>query len=219
MSPPISIDIYSDMVCPWCYLGKRRLEAALRQCPDLVVRLSFKPYELNPDLPPDGVDRAGYMAQKFPDARRVAAIHQQLLEHGQAVGIPFHFEAIRRVPNTRLAHRLVALAGAHATLLIEAVFSAYFERGEDIGQLDVLLAIAGQVGLNAAELREALAAGAADSHVDDDLVEGRRLGIQGVPFFVIAGRWAVSGAQDTAQWVAALREIGSRLQGERPTEL
>lgn len=218
MNRPILIDMYSDMVCPWCYLGKRRLGAALRQCPDLVVSLNFKPYELNPDLPPEGMDRAVYMAQKFPDARRVAAIHRQLLEHGQAVGIRFNFDAIRRVPNTRLAHRLVALAGEHAPLLSEAIFTAYFEQGEDIGQLDRLLAIATRVGLKAAELREALALAAADSLVEDELAEGRRLGIQGVPFFVSAGRWAISGAQDTAQWVAALREIGNRLQGEHPTE-
>jgi hypothetical protein len=216
MTYPISIDIYSDMVCPWCYLGKRRLEAALQHCPELAVTVQWKPFELNPDLPAEGVDRANYMAKKFPDAQRLAAIQQQLVGFGQAMGIPFLFQSIRRIPNTRLAHTLVALAGTRSDAVVEALFAAYFERGEDIGDLAVLAGIADRVGLAVGSWPECLMTGAASDGVLADLAEGRRLGIQGVPFFVLGGRWAVSGAQKTDQWVAALRQVRDALHAAGP---
>ena len=142
MNEAISVAIYSDAVCPWCYLGKRRFEAALRMRPDLVVSASWKPFELNPDMPVGGADRATYIAAKFGDPERFAAVQARLVDLGREAGIPFRFGQVARIPNTRAAHALVALAGERADAVMEAIFAAYFERGEDIGDLGVLAAAA-----------------------------------------------------------------------------
>ncbi len=217
MSKPIAIDIYSDAVCPWCYLGKRRLEAALRMRPDLVATVRWKPFELNPDLPPEGADRATYIAAKFGDSARFAAAQAKLVELGGEVGIAFRFGQIARVPNTRAAHALVALAGEHADAVVEAIFAAYFERGEDIGELDVLAGAASGAGLDGAALRTRLAAREGFAEVEADEAVGRELGISGVPFFVLAGRWALSGAQEPAQIIAALEQVRDTLAREQGT--
>jgi predicted DsbA family dithiol-disulfide isomerase len=214
MSTPITIDVHSDAVCPWCYVGKRRLEAALAARPDVPVQVRWKPFELNPELPAAGADRAAYLAAKFGDGPGLAAAHARLVDLGHQVGIPFRFETIARMPNTRPAHALVALAGDRADAIVEAVFAAYFERGEDIGDLDVLTRIAALAGLDAVAVRVRLAAREGWDVVAADEDEGRRLGITGVPFFVFAGRWALSGAQEPAQFMAALDEVRATLARE-----
>ncbi len=214
MSEPIQIEVHSDAVCPWCYLGKRRLEAALAERPDLPVEVRWKPFELNPDLPVGGTDRAAYMAAKFGDGPGLAAAHARLVDLGGRAGIPFRFEAIQRVPNTRAAHALVALAGDRADGAVEAIFAAYFERGEDIGSIDVLVRIAGSIGLDRETTRARLAAGDGFDAIAVEEEAGRRMGITGVPFFVFAGRWALSGAQEPAQIIAALEEVRASLARE-----
>jgi predicted DsbA family dithiol-disulfide isomerase len=214
MSQPILIDVHSDAVCPWCYVGKRRLEAALAARPDLAVEVRWKPFELNPDLPAGGADRASYMKAKFGEGPGLAAAHARLVDLGARAGIPFHFESIQRVPNTRAAHALVALAGDRADAVVEAIFAAYFERGEDIGALDVLMRIAEVAGLDPASIRPRVAAGEGFDAVVLEEDAGRRMGITGVPFFVFAGRWALSGAQEPAQFIAALDEVCATLARE-----
>jgi predicted DsbA family dithiol-disulfide isomerase len=219
MSSPILIDVHSDAVCPWCYLGKRRLERALVERPAIPVEVRWRAFELNPGLAVTGVDRAAYLEQKF-GAGQLAAAHERLVELGRLEGIPFRFDAIARMPNTRLSHVLVAGSGARAGTLVEALFAAYFERGEDIGDPEVLVAIAATAGVDPAAARERLASREAANAVAVEEEEGRRLGIQGVPFFVFAGRWALSGAQEPAQFVAALDEVHATLlreQAARPS--
>jgi predicted DsbA family dithiol-disulfide isomerase len=214
MTAPITIDVHSDAVCPWCYLGKRRLEAALAARPEVTVHVRWQPFELNPELPAGGTDRAAYLAGKFGDGPGLAAAHARLVDLGARAGIPFRFDRIARVPNTRAAHALVALAGDRADAVVEAVFAAYFERGEDIGDLDVLAAAAAAAGLDPVASRARLAAREGWDSVAAGEEAGRGLGITGVPFFVFAGRWALSGAQEPAQFMAAIDEVRATLARE-----
>lgn len=211
MATTLSIDIYSDVVCPWCYLGKRRLEAALRERPALAVDVRWRPFELNPDLPPGGADRRAYLEAKFGDPGRLAETHARLLELGRATGIHYRFEAIDRMPNTRAAHALVALAGERQGDVVEALFRAYFEEARDVGDVAVLRAIGVAAGLDGAALAAQFAAGEGVAAVVAAEREAARLGISGVPFFVFAGRWAVSGAQEPAALVAALDQVAGEL--------
>ena len=194
---PFAIDVVSDVVCPWCYVGKRHLEAALAGLPDLdeaVVR--WHPFELNPELPSAGVDRAAYLEQKFGGPARAAEIYERVREAGRAAGITFDFASILRQPNTRDAHRLVAWAqaGGDAKDLVERLFRAYFEEGRFIGDRATLAALAGEAGLDAQAARAWLDSGKGAAEIGHAEERARELGITGVPFFIFDGRVGLSGA-------------------------
>jgi len=214
MGPALTIEIYSDVVCPWCFLGKRRLEAALRQRPQLAVVLQWRPFELNPELPAAGVERGAYLTQKFGDPGRLQEAHRRLVELGRAAGIHYRFEAITRVPNTRAAHALIASSGERQDAVVDGLFRAYFEDARDIGEPGVLAEVGAAAGLDVSGLRAALAARQGFSAVAAQEGEAARLGIGGVPFFVLAGRWAISGAQDSATLVGALDQVSVELARE-----
>lgn len=197
----LAIDVISDVVCPWCWIGKRRLEEALSKLPadqePPLVR--WHPFELNPDIPPGGRDRRSYLEQKFGGPERARQVYARVEAAGREAGISFNFEGIVRQPNTRDAHRLIAWAQATnpsaAGALVERLFRAYFIEGVDIGDLEALARLAGEAGFDASEaitwLRsdsERAAIAAAEEHA-------RRLGVSGVPFFIFNQRLAVSGAQ------------------------
>jgi predicted DsbA family dithiol-disulfide isomerase len=204
----LTISVFSDVICPWCLIGKRRLERALDQ---LGMRdsttIEWLPFELNPNMPPEGMERAHYRAQKF-GADRAAILDAHLQELGAAEGISFIFDRIQRTPNTRRAHMLIAYAGRQgkADTLVEALFRAYFEHGRDVGREDVLVDVAASVGLDPDEAAQALAS----ERLRELVVEVERrasdLQIAGVPFSIVDGTWSVSGAQTTEQWLAALKE-------------
>lgn len=194
------IDIFSDTVCPWCFLGKRRFELALEQRPQYEPRVVWRPFELNPDLPWDGVERSGYMAAKLGDPARVAALEEALVRHGEAIGIRFRFDLIERMPNTRRSHLLIAHAGRrglHAKTK-DRVMRAYFEEGVDIGDVEELVRLAGDIGLPERETRSALVL----REGQDGVVAAERhasvLGITGVPTFIFDGQYTISGAQEPA---------------------
>jgi predicted DsbA family dithiol-disulfide isomerase len=192
------IDIVSDVVCPWCFIGKRRLQKALALRPEIGVEIVWRPFQLNPDMPAEGVDRQTFLAAKFGGDGQAERIHANLAAAGASVGIDFAFDRIRRTPNTRDAHRLVRYAAAEgrADALVEALFHAYFVEGRDIGEHQVLAEIAGEAGLDAA------AAGAwldSPAEIEQVLAEdrsARRLGINAVPCFIFERQYAVSGAQE-----------------------
>jgi predicted DsbA family dithiol-disulfide isomerase len=211
MGPALAIDIYSDVVCPWCYLGKRRLEAAVRERPDIAITVRWRPFELNPDMPLAGVERSEYLAQKFGDPGRLQQTHHRLVELGREVGIGYRFEAIQRVPNTRAAHVLIARDGDRQDAVVESLFRAYFEEARDVGDVEVLAEIGAAAGLEISELRASLATREGSAAIAAQERDAARLGINGVPFFVFAGRWAVSGAQETATLVAALDQVSAEL--------
>jgi predicted DsbA family dithiol-disulfide isomerase len=192
------IDIVSDVICPWCFIGKRRLEKALALRPDLSAEVTWRPFQLNPDMPPEGMERQAYVAAKFGTSGQAERIYANVAQIGAGIGIPFAFDRIRRTPNTRDAHRLIRWAAAQgrADALVEGLFQAYFVDGHDVGDRAVLGEIAGAVGLDDAEARRWLD-GADD--IEPVLAEdrgARRLGINAVPCFIFERHYAVSGAQE-----------------------
>ena len=192
------LDIFSDPICPWCFIGKRRLERALAARPDLQIEVHWRAFQLNPEMPAEGMDRQLYLELKFGGPAAAQRIYETIKEAGVSEKIDFDFGAIRRTPNTVNAHRLIrraALEGKQDTV-VEALFSRYFLAGEDIGNTAVLMKIAEEAGLATTDL-ETFLAGAEESDVvrsEDALA--RRTGIQGVPTFIFANRFALSGAHE-----------------------
>jgi predicted DsbA family dithiol-disulfide isomerase len=197
--PARTIDVISDVVCPWCYIGKRRLEAALG--PDAAARPSVRwhPFQLNPDLPAGGIERRGYLDAKFGGPERAREIYARVEAVGREVGIDFQFDRIVRQPNTLDAHRLIGwvqvAAPDCADRLVERLFEAYFTEGADIGDPAVLARLAGEAGCDAGAARDYLASDAGRDTVAAADAQVRAMGIGGVPFFIFNRRVAVSGAQ------------------------
>jgi predicted DsbA family dithiol-disulfide isomerase len=201
LAPPrarLPIEVVFDLVCPWCFLGIRRLRRMLRSRPDVGAELIWRPFLLNPDLAPQGVPRQEYLVRKFGGEERARRLHGTIAELGRAEGLEFRFDRIRRVPHSLDAHRLVRWAGRFglADAMVDAVFEAYFMDGADIGDAGVLAGIAGRLGLEAAAARRFLATVAEVEAVHADNLRAHRLGINGVPCFVVAGRHAIAGAQE-----------------------
>jgi len=195
---PLVIDVVSDVVCPWCFIGKRHLEAALAGLPEAAgAKVRWHPFELNPDLPPEGVDRKGYLEAKFGGPARAAEIYARVREAGVRAGLDFDFDAIVRQPNTRDAHRLIAWAQSRgdAGPLVERLFRAYFQEGRYVGDRDTLAALAAEAGFDAEAARVWLESGLGADEITDAEARVRGLGITGVPFFIFDGRVGLSGAQ------------------------
>lgn len=216
---PLIIDVVSDVVCPWCFIGKRHLEAATRELAPAAasarIAVRWHPFELNPDLPREGIDRQAYLEAKFGGAARAQIIYDRVREAGARAGIDFRFERIARQPNTRDAHRLIAwtqASGGDASALVEALFRAYFLDGRFVGSIDELAAIAGETGADAAAVRAYLASDAAVQEVADAERRATQMGVQGVPFFIFGGSLAVSGAQPPTVLGRAIVQASGRLQ-------
>jgi predicted DsbA family dithiol-disulfide isomerase len=206
MSDPITIDVVSDVVCPWCFVGKRRLEAALKQEGEALVR--WRPYQLDATIPAEGLDRKAYMSAKFRDEGKIDEIHARLTALGAEAGIAFDFANIKRSPNTLDAHRLIRFAdeAGVADAVVERLFSDYFERGRDIGDREVLVAAGSDCGLDAEALRARLESGEGAADVQKEIEAAQKLGVSGVPFFIFASKFAVSGAQSAQVFAEALTE-------------
>jgi predicted DsbA family dithiol-disulfide isomerase len=210
---PLTIDIISDVVCPWCYLGKRRLEAALETLgqTDAVVR--WRPFQLDETLPEEGMDRNAYMRRKFGDLSRLAPVHDRLVNFGREVGAAYDFEAITRAPNTLGAHRLIRWAAEAGVqnAVVDQLFRAYFERGEDIGDKEVLVAIAAATGMDGEDVRRRLATDDGVEATQAEIDSWRRAGVSGVPFFIFDGKLAVSGAESVEVLASAMVEAQNRV--------
>lgn len=210
----LTVDVISDVVCPWCYIGKRRLETALARLreaePDLPIEVRWHPFELNPDLPPAGADRRDYLDAKFGGPERAQQIYARVRAAGETVGIPFAFDAIERQPNTLDAHRLIAWAQARregdADDLVERLFRAYFLEGRYVGDRDELEHIAAAAGFDPDDARAFLASDALRGEVAGAEDHARRMGVSGVPFFIFAGRVAVSGAHEADTLLDAIAQ-------------
>jgi predicted DsbA family dithiol-disulfide isomerase len=192
------IDIVSDVICPWCYIGKRRLERALARRPGLVVTRSWRAFQLNPDLPIDGVPHGLYLAAKFGSSLNAGRACAALAVVGRSEGIEFAFDRILRAPNTLRAHRLIRFAADEGAGddIVEGLFRAYFLEGLDIGDIDILAAIAGRTGLHCALVRSYLNGEAGTQEVRAEDRRARDLGIHAVPCFVVERGYAISGAQE-----------------------
>ncbi len=201
LAPPkarLGIEIVHDLVCPWCFLGVRRLMRTLRRRPDLMFDLTWRPFLLNPDMPRAGMARPDYVIRKFGGEERARRLYASIADIGRAEGILFRFDRIRRTPSSVDAHRLVRHAArfGRADAVVEALFSAHFTDGLDIGDQLLLSAIAGACGLDATAARRFLAGEQEFDAVHADNLRAHRLGINGVPCFVIDGRHAIAGAQE-----------------------
>jgi len=200
------IDIYSDIVCPWCFVGKRRLEQALTSV-DGDIRVTWRPFQLNPTMPLDGMDRTAYLKAKFGSLEAFGRMEEQLLAAGEHEQIPFAFEKIKWTPNTFAAHRLVWYAEQQGRqgAAVESLFRGYFTEGVDIGSIPVLTQLAGRAGLDVAVIESFLRGEEGTTEVKAEEAVGRRLGIKGVPYFILNGSIAIYGAQPPDSFVAAFR--------------
>jgi predicted DsbA family dithiol-disulfide isomerase len=213
-SPALTIDVVSDVVCPWCYIGKRRLEAALSELaqrePALQPSVRWHAFQLNPDLPAEGVDRRSYLEAKFGGPGRTDAIYARVSAAAQEAGLTLALDAIRRQPNTLDAHRLIAWAQAQgvgdASDLVERLFRAYFVEGRHVGDRDELARLAADAGYDRAQARAFLESDALRDEIARSDERARTLGINGVPFFVFNGRVALSGAHEPATLLDAIAQ-------------
>ena len=213
MNEPVSIDIYSDVVCPWCYVGKRRLERALSQLPSVRTTITWRPFQLNPTMPTEGTDRVAYLEAKFGSLDAFRRLEEQVVAAGVSEGISFAFEKIGKTPNTFLAHRLIWYAGQQGRqdALVNALFKRYFEQGADIGSPEALCAIAESAGLDAARFLQT-GEGTEDVRVEE--AAGHRLGIRAVPYFVLNQRYGISGAQPAEVFVGAVKKLAQQPEGQ-----
>ncbi|MCY1707464.1 DsbA family oxidoreductase [Pannonibacter sp. SL95] len=204
---PLVIDVISDVMCPWCYIGKKRLEKAIKSVPDIQVDVRWHPYQLDSTLPPEGKDRATYLNEKFGGAERAEAAYERVRQAGREEGIPFAFEKIEVSPNTLDAHRLILWSRSDDLQddVVERLFRAYFVEGRNLAKSETLVQISAEAGMQS-DLVEQL------FETDSDLAKLKRqidqaseMGVTGVPFFIIDGRFALAGAEDPATIAAALQ--------------
>lgn len=193
----MQIDIISDVVCPWCLVGKRHLEAALAQRPDLDVTIRWKPFQLNPDMPKEGMDRKTAIARKFGSAENAGKIYQRVSEAGKKAGVDFNFDAIPKTPNTVDAHRLIHWAGEAGVqdAVVEILFRKFFIDALDVGERDVLADAAAEAGMARDDVLARLNSDLDLEQMRADEQHARALGVSGVPFFVFENKYALSGAQ------------------------
>lgn len=206
----LHIDIYSDVICPWCYVGKRRLERALAQVKDRSdLRITWRPFQLNPTMPNEGMDRTVYLKAKFGslDAFRGMEEHVRAAGHGEQIS--FAFEKIARTPNTFAAHRLIWYAAQQGCQdeMVDRLFKGYFEEGADFGSIPTLARLAAQAGLTAEPF---LRSDEGIAEVKADEAAGHRLGIRGVPYFVFNQVYGISGAQPAEVLAAAMEQACGR---------
>lgn len=205
----ISLHIFSDPVCPWCYIGKANLDRALESRPDHPLRIEWHPFQLNPEMPAEGADRRDYLEAKFGGQMEAAKAYLQVMEAAEKAGLEIHLEKMERMPNTLNAHRLIHWAGIEGrqNAVVSALFRAYFRDGRDLGDVTTLVAIAVECGMDGNMVARLL-----DGPTDaDDLrardMDARQKGVRAVPTFVLANRHVVEGAQPVELWQQVIDEL------------
>ena len=208
-SQPVRIDVVSDVVCPWCFIGKRRLEKALALKPEIPVEVHWHPYFLNDWIPREGISRAEYLTTKFGSPERYAGIAQRVMAVAAAEGLAYAMDKISRQPNTLDAHRLIRWAGGigKAAEMKQRLMELYFTEGADLTNRAVLLQAASDVGLDAEDVGEALASDQDVAEVEQEAQFAKEAGIEGVPMFIFGGRFAVSGAQEPEYLAEAIERL------------
>ncbi len=211
----LTIDVVSDVVCPWCYLGKRRLALALGEADGGRIVVRWRPYQLDPSIPAGGVDRRAYLKNKFRDDKRLDEVHARLTALGAEVGIAYRFEAISRAPNTLDAHRLIRWAAAADAQdrIVERLFQLYFEEGRDIGDRVLLVEVAREGGMDGDVAAKLFADGHDVEAVQAEIAQAQSIGVTGVPFFIFASRFGIPGAQSVDVLVKAIAQTRASLAG------
>lgn len=209
------VEIIFDTVCPWCYVGKRRIERAFTSRPAIRPEFIWRPFLLNPDLPNEGIDRRSHLERKFGSEHRVQRVFGAAADAGRAEGIDFRFERIAKTPNSLASHRVVRYAASFGrqTEIVESLFYEHFVHGRDIGDIDVLADIGASQGLGRQALMDYLSSETDKAAVVNDSARASRLGVNGVPCFIFDGGYAVAGAQEADVF---LRLIDLTRENETP---
>lgn len=204
-----TLDIVSDPICPWCYIGKTHLDRALEQRPDHPFAVVWRPFQLNPDMPREGMDRQIYLQQKFGGPQGAISVYGRIEAMARDAGLDVDFSRIERTPNTVNAHRLLRWAGVEGrqSLVASQLFHRYFKLGQNIGEADILIDVARTVGMDADAIDRLLAGEADLAEVLAEDQAARDMGVTGVPTFLIGGKYAVTGAQDTPTWLRIIDEL------------
>ena len=209
----VKLDILSDPICPWCYIGKANLFAALNQMPDHPFVLEWHPFQLNPDMPAAGMDRRAYLEGKFGGKEAAVKAYAPIVGKAEEAGLTINLDRITRTPNTLDAHRLIHWAGIEngQTPMVDLLFYAYFVEGRDIGDHEVLADLADAAGMDAAVVAKLLAGDVDKDDIRARDAHSREMGISAVPTFIVAGQHAVPGAQPAAMWLQIIDEINEKL--------
>ncbi len=209
----VALDILSDPICPWCYIGKAHLETALAATPDHPFVIQWHPFQLNPEMPAEGMDRRAYLEAKFGGKEGAIKAYAPVVEHAEKAGLNINFEGIARTPNTLDAHRLIHWAGIERKQneAVNALFNAYFVEGRDIGDAEVLSDIADMIGMDASVVSKLLASDADRDDISRRESEARSMGVTSVPTFIVAGKHAVPGAQPPDLWQNVISELKEQL--------
>lgn len=209
----VKLDILSDPICPWCYIGKANLERALEAVPNHPFIIEWHPFQLNPDMPREGMDRRAYLEAKFGGKEGAVRAYAPVVEHAQKAGLNIDFEAMQRTPNTLDAHRLIHWAGIEGkqTAAVSSLFKAYFTEGRDIGNRETLADIADGIGLDASVILRLLQSDADEEMIRERDAHSRKMGVNSVPTFIVANKHAVPGAQPTEVWKQVITEIMEQL--------
>jgi predicted DsbA family dithiol-disulfide isomerase len=206
---PIKLDIISDPICPWCFIGKTLLDRALAERPNHPFVIEWHPFQLNPDMPAGGMDRRAYLEGKFGGKDGAVRAYAPVVQRAEAAGLAIDFEAMKRTPTTLDAHRLLHWAGIEgrqdATAM--ALFAAYFQQGRDIGSAEVLADIADGLGMDGAVIQKLLASDADVDAIRARDTQLREMGVSSVPTFIVAGQHAIPGCQDSALWMQVIDEL------------
>ena len=206
----ITLDIISDPICPWCYIGKARLDQALAETGFDQFDISWRMFQLNPMMAPEGMDRREYLEAKFGGPKGAEQVYSRIRETAAETGLDLDFDAIKRTPNTFDAHRLLRWAKqtGNQTAVVQQLFHRYFEKGEDISDHQILLDVAESAGMERAVIARLLDGDADRDTLTEEENSARHMGVNGVPCFVIGGRYVLQGAQDVETWKKVIGEIG-----------
>ncbi|MBR1219856.1 DsbA family oxidoreductase [Bradyrhizobium sp. U87765 SZCCT0131] len=214
--PSITVDVVSDVVCPWCYIGKRRLESALAELPDVDVQVRWHPFFLNPWVPREGISRDEYLTKKFGSVEAYGRISGRVVETAAAEGLEYKPGSVKRQPNTIDCHRLIhwADASGKAGAMKQRLMELYFRDGGDLTDPEVLVQAAADVGLDAEDVRRRLASDEDVALISQQAEAAARAGVSGVPTFILGGKYGLSGAQPADQLAAAIRQVAAELAAQ-----
>lgn len=210
----VKLDILSDPICPWCHIGRAHLFRALEAHPQHPFTIEWHPFQLNPEMPPEGMGRREYLEAKFGGKDGAVRAYAPIVQAASDAGLNINFEGIKRTPNTLNAHRLIHWAGLEErqTPVATALFEAYFETGQDIGDIPTLIAIGGKVGMDEAMLKRLFASDADAADISARDAHARERGVTGVPTFVLDNQHVLRGAQQPALWGQVIEEITAQIQ-------
>ena len=206
------LDILSDPICPWCYIGKAHLDNALADHQDHPFTIEWHPFQLNPDMPPAGMNRREYLEKKFGGKNQAIQVYSKIEQNASAIGLPIDFAAMERTPNTIDAHRLIHWAGLEdkQQLMVDALFNAYFCMGLDIGDHNVLCDVAEVIGLESGVMARLLDSNADVTLIKDRDAHSRLMGVSAVPTFIVGNQHAIPGAQTPDVWESLISELNGQ---------